>query len=63
MNKCELKTLLNYSSIEHHSSMVGNDILYWQTILAFENQFKAFPSCSIPLIETNIKNAIYKRTL
>jgi len=24
-------------------------------ILAFENQFKAFPSCSIPLIETNIK--------
>jgi hypothetical protein len=26
--------------------MVGHDILYWQMILAFENQFKAFPSCS-----------------
>jgi len=43
--------------------MAGHDILYWQMIVAFENQFKASPSCSIPLIETNIKNAIYKRKL
>jgi hypothetical protein len=63
MNKCELETLLNYSSIKHHTSIAGHDILSWQTILVFENQFRAFPSCSILPIETNIKNATYKRTL
>jgi hypothetical protein len=40
---------------------VGQDILYSQTVLAFENQFKEFPSCSTLVIETNIKIAIYEK--
>lgn len=40
---------------------MGQDILYSQTVLAFENQFKEFPSCSTLVIETNIKIAIYEK--
>jgi len=63
MDTCKLRRFL--ITFQSNITPVGRDTTFftgrWYWLL--KNQFKAFPSCSISLIETNIKNAIYKRTL